>query len=143
MQAGSDVIIDTNVVAYAVLGPEDLRDTAWRALAAVDEVVVPDLFFAEYGNVVWQWARRLEVGAAEFLGALDHGEALVERVLPVERLWRAAVGLALRRGHPVYDAVYVAAAEREGSVVLTFDRRLHAAFPELTVDAGAGDSGQP
>lgn len=135
MKAGSDVIVDTNVVAYAVLGPADLREVAWRALADVDEVAVPDLFFAEFGNVVWQWARRLEVGAAEFLGALDHGEAIVERVLPAERLWRAAVGLALRRDHPVYDAVFVAAAERAGTKVLTFDRRLLAAFPGLAVDA--------
>jgi predicted nucleic acid-binding protein len=129
------VVIDTNVIAYAVLGPADLREEAWAALSEADEVVVPDIFFAEYGNVVWQWARTLEVGAAEFLGALDHGEALVERVLPVERLWRAAVGLALRRDHPVYDAVFVAAAERIGSKVVTFDRRLVAAFPEFTIDA--------
>lgn len=129
------MIVDTNVVAYAVLGPEELRETAWQALAHVDEVVVPDLFFAEYGNVVWQWSRKLQVGAAELLGALDHGEALVERVLPTERLWRAAVGLALRSDHPVHDAVFVAAAERVKTKVLTFDRRLLAAFSDLAVDA--------
>jgi predicted nucleic acid-binding protein len=129
------VIVDTNVVAYAVLGPPDVREAAWRALADVDAVVVPDLFFAEYGNVVWQWARRFEVGAADLLGALDHGEALVERVVPTETLWRGAVGLALRHDHAVYDAVFVAAAERLETKVLTFDRRLLAAFPAATLDA--------
>jgi predicted nucleic acid-binding protein len=131
------VIVDTNVIAYAVLGPAEVREKAWRALAAVDVVVVPDLFFAEYGNVVWQWARRPGVGVTDFLGALDHAESLVERVLPTEQLWRAAVGLALRHGHPMYDAVFVAAAERLGSKVLTFDRGLLRAFPTLTLSADA------
>ena len=128
------MIVDTNVIAYAVLGPEELREQAWQALAEVDSVVVPDLFFAEYGNVVWQWARRLAPGVAELLGALDHAEALVERVVPSEGLWRAAVSLALRHDHAVYDAVFVAAAERLGTKVLTFDRALLASFPDLTRD---------
>ena len=131
------MIVDTNVIAYAVLGPADVREQAWSALAQADSVVVPDLFFAEYGNVVWQWARRLEVGTADFLGALDHAEALIERVLPTEHLWRAAVGLALRHDHSVYDVVFVAAAERLGSKVLTFDRGLLRAFPTLTQSASA------
>lgn len=129
------MIVDTNVIAYAVLGPEEHRERAWQALAAADSVVVPGLFFAEYGNVVWQWARRLSPGVAEFLGALDHGEALVERVLPTEGLWRAAVGLALRHDHAVYDAVFIAAAEQLGTRLLTFDRALLGAFPDRTLDA--------
>lgn len=131
------MIVDTNVIAYAVLGPEEHRESAWQALATVDSVVVPDLFFTEYGNVVWQWARRLAPGVADFLGALDHGEALVERVVPAEGLWRAAVGLALRHDHAVYDAVFVAAAERLDTRLLTFDRALLASFPERALDARA------
>ena len=131
------MIVDTNVIAYAVLGPAEVRERAWQALADVDAVAVPDLFFAEYGNVVWQWARRPGVDVAAFLGALDHAEALIERVLPTEQLWRAAVGLALRHDHPVHDAVFVAAAERLGSKVLTFDRGLLRAFPALTQSADA------
>ena len=129
------MIVHTNVIVYAVLGPQEHCEPAWQALAAIDEVVVPDLFFAEYGNVVWQWARGLQPGVATFLGALDHGEALVERVLPTEGPWRSAVGLALRHDHAVYDAVFAAAAERLSTRVLTFDRALLAAYPELTLDA--------
>ncbi len=131
------MIVDTNVIAYAVLGAKEHREPAWQALSSADSIVVPDLFFAEYGNVVWQWVRRLSVGPAEFLGALDHGESLVERVLPTQDLWRAAVGLALRCDHAVYDAVFVAAAERLDTEVLTFDRALLRAFPEQTRDARA------
>ena len=129
------MIVDTNVIAYAVLGPKEHRERAWQALATVDSVVVPGLFFAEYGNVVWQWARRHEPGVAVFLGVLDHGEALVDRVVPTESLWRAAVGLALRHDHAVCDAVFIAAAQRLGTKLLTFDRALLASFPDRTVDA--------
>jgi len=128
------VIVDTNVIAYAVLGSKEHREQAWQALATVDAVVVPDLFFAEFGSVVRQWARRLKPGVADFIGALDHGEALVERVVPTESLWRAAVGLALRHDHAVYDAVFIVAAERLETKLVTFDRALLAAHPELTVD---------
>jgi predicted nucleic acid-binding protein len=44
------------------------------------------------------------------------------------------VGLALRNDHAVYDAVFIAAAERLDTKVLTFDRALLAGFPERTVD---------
>ena len=64
-----------------------------------------------------------------------YGEALVERVLPTEGLWRAALGLALRHDHAVYDAVFIAAAEQLGTRLLTFDRALLAAFPDRTLDA--------
>jgi len=74
--------------------------------------------------------------------ALDHGEALVERVVPTESLWRAAVGLALRHDHAVYDALFIVAAERLDTKLITFDRALLAAHPELTVD-GPGRGGPP
>ncbi len=36
-------VIDANVVAYAVFGPQDLRETAWVALCRAKSIVVPDL----------------------------------------------------------------------------------------------------
>jgi len=55
--------------------------------------------------------------------------------LPTEGLWRSAVGLALRHDHAAYDAVSVAAAESLGTRVLTFDRGLLAAYPDLALHA--------
>jgi predicted nucleic acid-binding protein len=129
------VVVDANVVAYAVFGPQEQRETALDALGRADSIVVPDLFFSEYASAVWQWVRSTSAGVAEFVGAIDDAEALVERSVPAQQLWRSALGLALRHDHPVYDAVYVALAEQFDTRVLTFDRRLLRAFPERALDA--------
>jgi predicted nucleic acid-binding protein len=129
------VVVDANVVAYAVFGPPGVREAAWNALGTADAIAVPDLFFPEYASAVWQWARARQVDVAGFLGALDDAEALIDRVVPSQQLWRSAVGLALRRDHSVYDAVYVALADKLGTRAVTFDEGLLRAFPAHTVHA--------
>lgn len=129
------MVIDSNVIAYALLGPAGRRDAARQALQYVDEIAVPDLFFAEYAGVVWQWATQLEASLPQFLGAMDDAEGLVERVVPCRSLWRSALGTALQVRHSVYDGMYVALARSLRSRVLTFDARLMAAFPHDTVSA--------
>lgn len=129
------MVIDSNVIAYALLGPAEKRDAARRALQSVDEIAVPDLFFAEYASAVWQWATKLGASLPQFLGAMDDAEGLVERVVPCRSLWRSALGTALQVHHSVYDGMYVALARHLHSRVLTFDARLLATFPDDTVSA--------
>jgi predicted nucleic acid-binding protein len=129
------MVVDANVVAYAIFGPCELREPAWSALRQADTISVPDLFFAEYASAVWQWARSRKTGVVGFIAALDDAEALIDHVVPSQQLWRSALGLALRREHSVYDAVYVALAEMLETQVVTFDQRLLRAFPDRSVDA--------
>ncbi len=131
------MVVDSNVIAYALLGPVEKRDAARRALQSVDEIAVPDLFFAEYASIVWQWATKLEASLPQFLGAMDDAEGLVERVVSCRSLWRSALGTALQVRHSVYDCMYVALARRLHSRVVTFDARLLVVFPQDTLPAEA------
>lgn len=56
---------------------------------------------------------------------------------PVEDDLAAALELASRLRHPVYDCVYVAAALRENSFVATADRRFQTVTGAVPAFAGA------
>jgi len=124
-------VFDTNVVADALLGATGVREDALKALRGADEIVVPDLFFAEMANVVWQYVSRAGVPLSRGLELLDDAEALVSRSVPASALWHRALALAAERSHPVYDTLFVALAEAEGTKLVTRDARLRKRFPEF------------
>lgn len=130
------MVVDTMVFAYALLGAEGYRDAAMEVLDSSEAVVVPDSIRAELGNVVWQWVRQRGVDIDTGFAAMEDAEALYTRVISAELLWEEALALAVDAAHPFYDTLFVAAAEKENSRVVTFDARLKSAFPErvLTVD---------
>jgi predicted nucleic acid-binding protein len=127
------MVLDTMVFAYALLGVSAHRDEALGCLEQADVITVPDSLRAELGNVVWQWVRHRGVAPETALAVLADAEALFDHVVGSERLWEHALALAIEAGHPFYDALFVAAAEAEGSRVITFDQGLCRAFPGLTV----------
>lgn len=124
------------VFAYALLGVTDHRQVALDALEQPDTIVVPDSLYAELANVVWQWIRNRDVDRDTGLTVLSDAQALIDRSLPASLLWVEALALAIEADHPVYDTLFVAAARHEDSRVVTFDRRMQAAFPELTLRPG-------
>ena len=127
------MVFDTMVLAYALINVPEFREEAHRALARAREVVVPDLFYAELVNVVWQWikARRLSLDAG--LEVLHRGEALPTRVVSTHTLWEHALALSVARRHPAYDTLFVALAIEIGSKVVSNDRLLLTRFPEHVV----------
>lgn len=58
---------------------------------------------------------------------------IIDREVDVGALWERALQMAVSVDHPPYDAIFAALAEREGTRVVTYDRRFRLAFPELTV----------
>ena len=87
---------------------------------------VPDIWYLEIGNVFWKRLRRGEAGFTR--GRL--GELLeLLAVVPVTAhrsgdLVHRSVGIALEAGLSVYDASYVAVAERQGATLVTADAHL-------------------
>jgi len=126
------MVVDTMVYAYALLGVPEHREAA---SATFDEtpVIVPDTLWAELANVFWQWVRRHELDPALASEMMEDAEALTDRVVTSESLWRPALDLAIEHAHPLCDTLFIALAQREDTRVATFDRRMLERFPEWTI----------
>lgn len=142
-----DTVIDTNVIAYALLPVEPDGTAARLALARSGRIVVPDLLRAELVNVLWQWVRLRDVSPDEARAMLEDADALLDDVVSASTVWVEALRLAVDTGHSAYDTLFVALARRRGTAVITFDQRLKAVFPqdvrlvpEFLASAGASGS---
>lgn len=124
------MVVDTMVLAYALLGVPDYRETALAVLEKSNPTVVPDSCYAELANVVWQWSRTKAISRETGHALLTDAEVLITRSHPTTRLWSRALRLAIDTDHPAYDTLFIAAAQYEGSQVVTFDKRLQDAFPD-------------
>ena len=97
------------------------------------DFLVPDLFFAEFANVMWK---------AEVLGRCDAttaGSAIREVIssgfpaYPSSLLVERAIQLARTYRRNIYDSIYVALAVETNSEVVTADERLANSLPGLPV----------
>ena len=116
-------VVDASVAAKW-LAPEPESRLAETLLD--DELIVPDLLFAEVGNILWKKQLRGEMDAA----ATQIGARWLLQV-PVQvhdsaGLLADALALALQLQHPAYDCFYLALARRVDAPLMTADRRLHA-----------------
>ena len=127
------MVIDTNVFVYALLRVEGRHEEAGNAIEAADRIVVPDSIWAELVSAVWQWVQSGHHSVTEGIDALQRGAAFVAEEVETRVLWERALQMAVLADHPPYDAIFAALAEREGTRVVTYDRRFRLAFPELTV----------
>ena len=90
-------------------------------MAGADELIAPDLIVPELLNARWKVTQ--SGGSAP---KLERVIAFLERLrlLPSLAYAREAAILAQSLGHPVYDCLYVAIAQRERATLLTLDERI-------------------
>jgi len=116
-------VIDASVAAKW-LAPEP--DSPLAEALLDDELIVPDLLFAEVGNILWKKQLRGEMDAAATqLGA----RWLLQVPLQVHDsagLLADALALASQLKHPAYDCFYLALAHRADVPFVTANRRFHA-----------------
>ena len=116
-------VVDASIAVKWVI-PEVLSDKADRVRDGEDDVLAPDLLLVEVANALWKKTAAEEISAREADAAFD----LVRRsgidLRPTAPLLPRAMDLARRLGHPVYDCVYLALAEREDAAFVTADQRL-------------------
>jgi len=124
-------VVDTNVVAYYLLGTEPFADEArifWRSAAATS---APSHWQAELANVVWMAVRTGVLSPDEGHRRLDFASRLRVRSVPISTLWQSALATALQSGVAVYDTLFVELARRQRSPLVTFDTRVLKAFPTI------------
>ena len=107
-----------------LLNESRIRNAALSLLGEDDPVIAPDLVVAEVSNAAWKLARAGEISE-------KHGTRIAEAVascfsclFAASRLSGRAYSLASLLDHSVYDCLYLALAELEGTHLLTSDRRL-------------------
>jgi predicted nucleic acid-binding protein len=86
--------------------------------------MVPDLFWAELGNVMWKAVRSGRISPANALLALGLVNDLSIPVFASADLLPEALRIALAHQRTVYDCLYVALAVQSAVQLITADDRL-------------------
>jgi predicted nucleic acid-binding protein len=120
------LVVDASVLTAIHL--QEPVSVAARAAMAGQDLVAPQLIIAEVGNALWRGCRMDRLSATDARQAMRGLPNHFLRLIALSDLADAALALALRRDHPVYDCFYVALALREGAPLVTADRRLAERF---------------
>jgi predicted nucleic acid-binding protein len=124
-------VVDTNVVAYYLLGTPDFVSEAGEFWRQVADPVAPALWEAELVNVIWMAARAGVLTPEAAPARLDYAAQLGIHSIVSRTLWRGALRRALESGVAAYDTLFVELADRESLPLATFDDRLLTAFPQI------------
>jgi predicted nucleic acid-binding protein len=117
------LVVDASVAAkWRVV--EALSTQALALLDSGNELIAPELFWAEVGNILWKKARAGDLTDTEAIKRFDALTGMGLRTVANASVARDAVELAPATGRTVYDAVYVALAMRESCRFVTADERL-------------------
>ena len=128
-----NAVVDTNVVAYYLLGTEPFAAETREFWQAIEQPIAPAHWQAELASVLWMAIRTGAIPADEGHRRLDFASRLRIRPLPVGSLWQAALALSLRSGVSPYDTLFVALAQSHDLPLATFDKRVLKAFPDVAV----------
>ena len=123
------IVVDTNVVAYLLLpGPQTAL--AEDLLIQQPEWAAPPLWRSEWRNVLAGYLRRGALDLNQALALQQQAELLVIRhEEPVSS--QAVLQLVASSRCSAYDCEFVAAAQQLDVPLVTADRALLAAFPEV------------
>jgi predicted nucleic acid-binding protein len=125
------IVVDTNVIAYAVLPGE--RTEKALALAERDsEWLAPALWRRELRNVLATLMRVRQLPLRQALAAFSAAEGLVTDAT-VEPTTAECLRLAARGRVSAWDAEFVFVAEAAGLPLVSADRKLVRAFPGRVV----------
>ncbi len=120
------LVVDASV-AVKWFVQEPLRDEARNLIRGNDLLCAPDILFAEIANVGWRLVTRGDVGRDLALGMVTQVGDPFSSIVSSSLLCERAFDMALTLGHPAYDCMYLACAEVADAVVVTADKRFHAA----------------
>jgi predicted nucleic acid-binding protein len=124
-------VVDTNVVAYYLLGTSKFVAEAREFWNSAGELIAPALWEAEIANVIWMAARAKVVTEQDASAKLALAARLGIHSVNNRTLWHGALVRSLNSGIAVYDTLFVELAEREGIPLATFDEKVLKTFPAI------------
>lgn len=126
------LVVDASVAVKWFIAEERAHDAARLRDLDVD-LIAPASVLLEVFHALWSATRRRRL-AADFL---EQAAAIVpkpfSRLVSIEQLFVPATELVRRLGHPIYDCVYLALAERENAELITADERMLAAARQARI----------
>jgi predicted nucleic acid-binding protein len=126
-------VVDTNVVAYLLLGTEAYADEARDVLERVSIPLAPAHWEAELANVVWMAVRTGILAPDEGPLRLSLARRLGVEAVGTATLCQGALMRSVTSGIAVYDTLFVELAVRTRCPLLTFDKAVIKAFPNIAV----------
>ena len=124
-------VVDTNVVAYFLLGTPKFASEAREFWDQAEELLAPGIWEAEIANVIWMAARAKVITAQEASAKLALAARLGVHSINNRTLWHGALTRSLSSGVAVYDTLFVELADREGIALATFDQKVLKAYPGI------------
>ena len=124
-------VVDTNVVAYYLLGTEPFVEEVRQFWRTVEEACAPAHWEAELANAVWMAVRAGVLPIEEGHQKLDLAARLGIESVPSRSLWQPALTRAMSSGAAVYDTLFVELAVQRNLPLATFDKTILKKFPEI------------
>jgi predicted nucleic acid-binding protein len=124
-------VIDTDVVAYYLLGTEPFVDEVRHFWHAVGDTLAPVHWEAELANAIWMAVRTGALPRGQGHQKLDMASRLGRQPVPIRPLWQPALTRALDSGGAVYDTLFIELAAQRDLKLATFDTELLKNFPAI------------
>jgi predicted nucleic acid-binding protein len=124
-------VVDTNVVAYLLLGTTAFVQESRRCFEQVVTPLAPAHWETELANVVWMAVKAGVVSPAEGPARLALARRLGIESIATSTLSQGALLRAIESGVSVYDTLFVELAARSSCPLVTFDKALLKAFPDI------------
>ena len=130
-------VVDTNVVAYYLLGTEPFVEEVRQFWRTVEEACAPTHWEAELANAVWMAVRTGVLPTEEGHRKLDLAARLGIESVANRSLWQPALTRALSADAAVYDTLFVELAVQRSLPLATFDKNVLKKFPEIAHRPGS------
>lgn len=126
-------VVDTNVVAYLLLGTPTFVDESRLCFERVDTPLAPAHWEAELANVIWMAVKAGVMPPVDGPARLGLARRLGIESVATATLSQGALLRAIESGISVYDTLFVELAARSSCPMITFDKAVLKAFPEIAV----------
>ncbi len=117
------IVLDVSAAFSVVIGASD-SEQVLSNLESANEVLAPDLFYAEATNTAWKFHHIEDASPKQSQLLLANAVDLIDTFIKTESLAEDALNLACKIEHSAYDCFYLTLAIKEKAAILTKDRRL-------------------